>query len=362
VLDADRHWDVLAPPRGPGAQRRALAEAASLLGDWQLQVAGVAIDGPRLAAWASAPADEPLLRFVREEAGRAIDLPDLLLFLDDVLREGSLGLRGETVWLTPGRARSAGVLVHPDDVFGTAPPRHYGVRGPVPIDRPVPQLDLPPARDGDPPSPNWTARYRNPADEAGMLGALSARSESAAFAGRIEVLLAALREAGASVSLNSTVRSPERGYLMWGAFLLSRCETEPELEAAIALLEERNAEWQRNVPIEWRHRAGWRETREAAREMADTYQVVYASEDGARASDHYTGSAVDLTAVALPRELILRAPDGTRRRFDLSASDETRDLSLSPELIDWVEVHYALRKLESDYPHWTDAVRTAPFR
>ena len=65
--------------------------------------------------------------------------------------------------------------------------------------------------------------------------------------------------------------------------------------------------------------------------------------------------AVDLVAVGLPRVLVLEGPSGERRRFDLSRPDEPLDLSLSPELIDWIERHFGLEKVASDYPHWNDA-------
>ncbi len=29
-------------------------------------------------------------------------------------------------------------------------------------------------------------------------------------------------------------------------------------------------------------------------------------------------------------------------------------VGLSPQLIDWVEEHFQLRKLKNDYPHWDD--------
>jgi hypothetical protein len=35
--------------------------------------------------------------------------------------------------------------------------------------------------------------------------------------------------------------------------------------------------------------------------MADTYDVVYAIEQGSRASNHYGGRAVDLSVVGLPQ-------------------------------------------------------------
>ncbi|MFP6639377.1 MAG: hypothetical protein VCC04_03960, partial [Myxococcota bacterium] len=115
-----------------------------------------------------------------------------------------------------------------------------------------------------------------------------------------------------------------------------------------------NTEWGLDVPIQWRHPDGWQATRAAAREMADTYQVVFATESGARSSDHYTGRAVDLVAVALPRTLELIGADGEIGRFDLSDPAESRDLSLSMALMEWVEQHFGLKKLREDYPHWVD--------
>ena len=83
--------------------------------------------------------------------------------------------------------------------------------------------------------------------------------------------------------------------------------------------------------------------------------MVFASEIGARQSDHYTGKAVDLVALALPRRLALRAPNGNSAQFDLSDASQPLDLSLTPELIDWVETNFGLKKLRADYPHWSDA-------
>ena len=81
---------------------------------------------------------------------------------------------------------------------------------------------------------------------------------------------------------------------MWGAFILSQTDSEESLLKTIAKLERANSEWTLFVPIHWRHPEGAGMTREAARAMADTYQVVFATESGARFSDHYTGRAVDL--------------------------------------------------------------------
>jgi hypothetical protein len=122
-------------------------------------------------------------------------------------------------------------------------------------------------------------------------------------------------------------------------------------------IEKLNRDWQLDVPITWRHPDGWRATREAARQMADTYGVDYATEKGAKDSDHYDGAAADIWAVGLPRKLTLVAPDGAKETFDLADPEQTRDLNLTPELIEWVEEHFRFEKLRTDYPHWGDADR-----
>ncbi len=332
----------------------ALATAADQFGGWKIELAGVAITADLLRNLSRPPGDEPLLRHVRETLGRPIDLGDFVLWLDDVLVAGRAGRRGEPFVVTSGRARSAGILVHPDDVF-KAQPRRYGVRTKtLDVDAPKEPQQYPPASDGEPLGPRWSARYPNPTSHEALLDAVERARPETALAARIRSLLAQLEGQGAQVWLTSTVRRRERGYLMWGAYLLST--TEPAGQAdAVARLDRLNVEWGLRIPIVWRHPDGPAFTREAARRMADAYSVAYASERGAKNSLHYTGVAVDFVAIDLPRKLTLKAPDASVRTFDLSDPNNTRDLSLEPELIGWIEKHWSLRKLASDYPHWTDS-------
>src|SRR5690606_27170277 len=81
-LPIDRKWEVLRPVSD---RRVMLRQAGEALGSWGVEVAGVMIDGPWLLAVADTPDGEPILRAVRERAGRPIDLEDFLYFLDDVL-------------------------------------------------------------------------------------------------------------------------------------------------------------------------------------------------------------------------------------------------------------------------------------
>jgi hypothetical protein len=336
----------------PGTSREMLAQAGELLGGWSVEIAGVAVDGPRLSAIASSE-DSELLRAAREDLGRPVDLDDLILLLDDVLVAGQAGRRGEDFCFTSGRLRSAGVLVHPDEVF-KGKVRSYGGKESISVDRPEPPASYPPAADGDLLGPNWSARYQNPSAREPMIAALAEQRPEADYAARIEHLLQQFEAQGAEVWVTSTVRSRHRGYLMWGAFLISRAESEAQLNEVLARLEAVNVEWKLNVPIQWRHPEGWEANVEAGRQMAEAYDVVYATENGARWSKHYSGVAADFVVLDLPRSVTLTARDGASQTFDLSDPRQPRDLSLTPELIDWVEQHYGFEKLNSDYPHWDD--------
>ncbi|MEZ4271753.1 MAG: hypothetical protein R3C68_10075 [Myxococcota bacterium] len=335
--------------------------AANELGDWPIHFAGVRVDAKRLQEIADAAPTEPILRVLRENMRRPVDLEDFLLFLDDVLAAGKSGLRDQDVWVSSGRARSAGILIHPSDIWGR--PRRYARKHRViNIDKPKRRVELPPAQEGDPLGPYWTALYRSPTEEGAMLAALEADSPSGTFASRIEELLTQLRSQGADAYLNASVRHRERGYLMWGAFYLSRAANLQQLEKRLQKVTALNAAWNLNVPIQWRHPQGEMMTLEAARRMSDAYDVVYATQRSAQRSRHYDAMAVDLSAVGLPRELTLHAPDGETATFDLGAYDHTRDLNLSPTVIAWIEEHFQMSKLKSDYPHWEDTAPPAPER
>lgn len=352
-IRCDRDFQLL---NGDMSQRDQLRQAGELMGDWQIEVAGVSLDGPVLLSLSKADPEGPILRATREQLRRPFDLDDLLYFLDDVLLAGEQGRRGEPFNVNSGRARAAGILIHPDDVFKQGKERRYGRKGKLAVDTPQPQATYEPALDGDLLGPRWTARYQNPSEREPLLQALAEQRPD--FALRIESLMVQVEAQGGEAYVGSTVRSRHRGYLMWGAFILSRAESEQALNEALEKLERVNTEWGLHTQIRWSHPDGWRATVEAARQMADTYDVVYATEGGARSSKHYGGVAADVVMFALPRELTLVAPDHTTGTFDLSGAEHTRDLSLSPELIGWVEEHFGFKKLRSDYPHWDDALES----
>lgn len=353
-IPINRTWDRLEPPDGDLDHRALFLQAGELLDRRPIYIDAVRFDRKMLRRLARASPKEPFLRVVREATRRPVDLEDLLYFIDDVLVARQKGLGA--VWVPASRARRAGIFVHPDDVFLDDQPRRYGeAQNRIKVDKPKPVTRLPAAKDGEHLGPRWCSRYPNPSGTRGKLRALKRLNPSGTFSRRVRSLMRQLRRQGATVLLYSTVRDRRRGYLIWGAYSLARKTTAEEVTQHAALLDRLNTEWKLEVPIRWQHPDGWKATVRAARRMADSYRVAFASRAGAEHSNHYDGVAVDLNVFGLPRSLKLRAPDGATRTFDLSEPNETRDLSLTPHLIEWVEKHFEMEKLKSDYPHWNDA-------
>jgi hypothetical protein len=354
-IPVNRRLDVLSGSLRKSSHRCLVLSAGRLLKDWQVTLSDVTFDGKTLVDLTQSARDEPFTRVLREGLKRPIDPRDFILFLDDLLLAGKKGLRGQTIWITPGRARRQGIQVHPDDVFRKNQPRRYAEKvKTLAIDKPPRQADLPVARDGDPLGPSWTVRYRHPCGEKQMLDALAKARPASDFSLRVRSLINQLREQGAEVAVWSTIRNRKRGYLMWGAFRLGRAKTRKEALFLVRKLKKANRAWNLNIPIRWLHPQGLRATVKAARQMADAYGVVYATRKGARFSSHYDGFAIDMTAYNLPRTLHLTGKDGRAETFDLSQPNQSRDLSLSPQLITWIEKHFQLEKLLFDHPHWND--------
>ncbi len=351
-IRANRRWDVLdAPAAGSKGHRRGFEEGAARLGGWSFEFAGVRVDAALLEHFART--DEPLRRALRERLGQAVDVRDFLFFLDDLLWARRRG-RIDDAYVPSGRARTAGILLHPDDVFDDDA-RRYGRRRRwfSVAERPESELWID-GRRARVLGPLWTAAFPQPETEGDHLDAL--RVENPDFAARLEHLLRQLRLQGADVSINSSVRPRERGYLIYGAFVLSRCRSAKAVRWRIRQLNRMRRHHGLRAAVRWRHPRGWRHTVYNARRMADAYGVVFATRWGALYSDHYDGEAIDFTATRLPRWLALTSYDGTKHRmFDLRDPSEPRDLSLTPRLIAWIEEAYGFDKLERDYPHWNDA-------
>ena len=127
TITCDRTLQVLSPRAlsSDRARKAALRQAAAGLGERSVDLAGVRLDAAALLAIADENEGEPLVRVSRELLRRPVDLDDLILFLDDLLAQQDR-LQGVAVVLPPGRARSAGIILHPYDVFLPAKEKRYG--------------------------------------------------------------------------------------------------------------------------------------------------------------------------------------------------------------------------------------------
>ena len=293
-----------------------------------------------------------MTRAFREHLNLPVDPEDLLLFLDDVLAEKPSPFSKRVLSMPPSRLRKAGILLHPDDVF-TKRPRRYGEsnKNLVLTESKSPSKEAP-AADGAFVGPRWSYRYPQPQTQKDRLWALYRRNPD--FSQRVRSLITQLRAQGANVVVESTVRDPRRGLLLYGSFILSRSESEKEVKLKTQRLNRLNRLWNLGIPIQWNHGRGWEATIREATKLAEAFGVTYATENGAKKSDHYDGKAVDIYAVGLPRIVRLKAPGGKQKKFDLFAEHQSRDLNLTPEMITWIETNFEFKKLKQDYPHWRD--------
>lgn len=352
LMSVNAQWENV-PEAAQGDYRAILRVLGQQMQGAVISISGVRITAARLSKWSRIPTEESLEQQVRQSMRRPLKLEGFHYFVDDVLNLPPERL-AKAVVLTSFRGRKLAVLMHPEEVFENKIRRYPNDETGVNIDKPATPRFYSPAKNGQLLGPQWTARFPNPRGERAKFSRLREMVPGYDFHKRISSLVKQFRAQGAEAYVDSTVRSKERGYLIWGSYVLSQVETKEGYQIALAELNAARIEWKLHVPVVWQHSAGWRAGVESARTMAETYGVTYATREGARASNHYDGLAVDMTVVGLPSTVTPLAPDGEKRTFNLSDPEHSRDLSLSPELIAWIEQKYRLVKLKLDYPHWDD--------
>jgi len=147
----------------------------------------------------------------------------------------------------------------------------------------------------------------------------------------------ALQTAGAEVTINATLRPPERAYLMHWSFVINTGEVEPE-----------DVPPHDGVDIEWVHLKAngsqdFAASRAAAAAMVHGYGIVHRP---ALTSMHIFGKAIDMS-ISWDDTLLIKTRRGTQK----SIGSQPRS-GLNPEL--WaVGNTYGVIKLPSDPPHWS---------
>jgi len=157
------------------------------------------------------------------------------------------------------------------------------------------------------------------------------------FRQKCEAFLAALEDAGATVSINATLRPPERAYLMHWSFVINTGEVEPDDVPEYA-----------GVEIEWVHRKRNRSidlaaSRAAAAAMVHGYDIAHRP---SLTSLHIFGKAIDMS-VEWDGALKIKQKNGSKKT--IGSLPRT---GLNHEL--WaVGATYGVLKLPSDPPHWS---------
>jgi hypothetical protein len=157
------------------------------------------------------------------------------------------------------------------------------------------------------------------------------------FRPKCEAFLAALKNAGASVTINPTLRPPQRAYLMHWSFAINAGGVDPE-----------DVPEKVGVDIDWVHRkangsADPAASRAAAAAMVHGYDIAFAP---SLTSLHIFGKAIDMT-IAWDGTLNIKQKNGVTKTIgSLPRSGLNHDL--------WaVGKTYGVFKLASDPPHWS---------
>jgi hypothetical protein len=157
------------------------------------------------------------------------------------------------------------------------------------------------------------------------------------FRPKCEAFLAALRDAGASITISATFRPPERAYLMHWSFVIHTGEVDPTDVPAMT-----------GVAIDWVHRktSGSPDvpaSRAAAAAMVDGYDIAFRP---SLTSLHSVGKAIDMT-IGWKGDLTIAQKNGNAKTIT------TQPRSGLNHTLWAVGATYGVIKLASDKPHWS---------
>ena len=158
------------------------------------------------------------------------------------------------------------------------------------------------------------------------------------FRGNVNRFLAALKAAGAAVTIACTLRPPERAYLMHYSFGIARMKLDPASALPMA-----------GVDIQWVHTdlkgvADVVASRKAAEQMVEAYGIVFLP---VLKSRHTEGNAIDMD---ISWESDLTVVDAKGKQVTITIQPRT---GAGNAHLQAVGATYGVRKLASDPPHWS---------
>jgi len=150
--------------------------------------------------------------------------------------------------------------------------------------------------------------------------------------------VAALRAAGATVSINDTLRDKREAYLWHWAWRIDQDGYDPKKVPAMT-----------GVPIEWDHGSNAK-SKAGAREMVKGFGLVEQPKTAyapSLTSVHLTGNAVDMD-ISWTGDLKIKKKDGTLVTIKSNPKTGAGNIELHK-----VGASYGVKKLVRDAPHWS---------
>ena len=174
---------------------------------------------------------------------------------------------------------------------------------------------------------------------------------SASFKPKAEAFIKALKDAGASVTVRSTLRSRKRAYLFHWSWRVSLGK---DAKGNVAASQETEADKdvEAGVDIKWDH-GDETKSKAGAQQMVDGFALAVPPKSKiapSKTSKHITGTAIDMD-ITWSGKLKVKKKDGTEVEIDFM-----EDVNKNTKLHE-VGESYGVKKLATDAPHWSDTGR-----
>lgn len=181
----------------------------------------------------------------------------------------------------------------------------------------------------EPSGATWASRFPTSTSTADLIPA---------FRASVDAFVQALRNAGANVRINATLRPPERAYLMHWSWRIARESLDP-----------RQVPSMNGVDVEWAHnnlQGGYDErlSRTAAEDMVNAYDIQYRP---SLTSRHTEGRAVDMTITWTGNLSVVDANGAVRNIETTPRNGNNSDLWRAGR-------SFGVIKLPGDPPHWSE--------
>lgn len=169
------------------------------------------------------------------------------------------------------------------------------------------------------------------ANQAKYLNSTSVNDLEPDFRAKVNAFLAALKQAGASVTISTTKRSKQRAYLMHYSWVIAKENFAPSKVPA-----------EPGVNIVWDH-GNDAKSRHAAQEMVQLFGMAHKA---VLASRHTEGKAIDMTITWTGA---LKITDKSGKTVEIGAPHS----GAQNHKLHAVGATYGVIKLLSDPPHWS---------